>query len=50
MCMPSEQLTTLLEFCYNQDKLVIENGKKKNEVVKYSFIIYMDICMDKNQS
>lgn len=28
MCMPSETFTTLLEFCYNQDKLVIENGKK----------------------
>lgn len=39
MCMPSEKFTILLEFCYSQDKLVIQNGKKKNEVVK-CFIIY----------
>lgn len=29
MCMPSEKFTTLLEFCSNHDKLVIENGKQK---------------------
>lgn len=31
MCMPSEKFTTLLEFCYNHDKLVIEKGKKKRK-------------------
>lgn len=48
MCMPSENFTTLLEFCYSQDKLVVENGKKKTNEVEKCFIIYMDICMDKN--
>lgn len=34
MCMPSEKFTTLLEFCYNHDKLVIEKGKKKKKKKK----------------
>lgn len=36
MCMPSEKFTTLLEFCYNHDKLVIEKGKKKKEKKEWS--------------
>lgn len=48
MCMPSEKFTTLLEFCYKHNKLVIPKGKKKKDEVVKCFIINMDICMDKN--
>lgn len=39
MCMPSENFTTLLEFCYSQGKVAVENGKKKPNEVEKCFII-----------
>lgn len=31
MCMPNENLTMLLEFCYNHPILIIQRGKKKKQ-------------------
>lgn len=41
MCMPSENFTTLLEFCYSQDKLVVENGKKKKRMKLKNVSLYI---------
>lgn len=52
MCMPSEKFTTLLEFCYNHDKLVIENGtclflsKKYSAVDIYNCQHFSEGCPD----
>lgn len=52
MCMPSEKFTTLLEFCYSQDKLVIENGtclflsKKHSAVDTYNCQHFSEGCPD----
>lgn len=52
MCIPSETITTLLEFCYNQDKLVIENGtclflsKKYSAVDAYNCQHFSEGCPD----
>lgn len=31
MCMPDENLTTLLEFCYKRPMILIEKGKKEKK-------------------
>lgn len=52
MCMPSENFTTLLEFCYSQDKLVVENGtclflsKKYSAVDTYNCQHFSEGCPD----
>lgn len=52
MCMPSENFTTLLEFCYSQGKVAVENGmclflsKKYSAVDAYNCQHFSEGCPD----
>lgn len=34
-CLPNENFTELLEFCYTQPRILIEGGKQKNIFFEY---------------
>lgn len=43
MCMPNEELTTLLEFCYKKPNILIEKGKKQNKKRNLKDLVFHQI-------
>lgn len=46
MCMPNENLTMLLEFCYIHPIIMIPRGKKEKKEILKCFIISIRIAYD----